>query len=217
MLKGLFSADGKFYAITSKIVDLVIVTLLWIVGCLPVVTLLTSTASMYHTVVKCIRYDRGSVFGEFKEAYRKNLRQGIGLTVLYGTAGALIAFADYHVFVVSVDRSDMIFVLGAVLLILSAVYLLNVLWLVPVFSRFSDTFGKIIKLNYVIAMRHLVRSVAMLLVVAAAAVLVLASNESLIILPAVVLLINSYLSETALRRYMPRQEEDNGDWRYGFQ
>jgi len=36
------------------------------------------------------------------------------------------------------------------------------------------------------------------------------------ILPSVVVLCLSFLIEPAMRRYMPKQEEDNGDWRYGF-
>lgn len=216
MKQGIFSVDGKFYAFTSKLVDVVVLSLLWLVGCLPVVTIITSTSSMYHVAVQCIRYDRGSIFTEFKEAYRNNLRQGIGLTVFYGILGALIAFVDYQLFIRSTDVSGPFFVLSLGMLILSAVYILNLLWIIPVFSRFSNTFGNIIKLNYVVAVRYLIRSIPMLLVIVAAVILFLASNELFLIIPALVAFVNSYLAEPALRRYMPKQEEDNGDWRYGF-
>lgn len=216
MKQGIFSVDGKFYAFTSKLVDVVVLSLLWLVGCLPVVTIITSTSSMYHVAVQCIRYDRGSIFTEFKEAYRNNLRQGIGLTVFYGILGALIAFVDYQLFIRSTDVSGLFFVLSLGMLILSAVYILNLLWIIPVFSRFSNTFGNIIKLNYVVAVRYLIRSIPMLLVIVAAVILFLASNELFLIIPALVAFVNSYLAEPALRRYMPKQEEDNGDWRYGF-
>lgn len=201
----------------SKIVDLFLLSVFWIIGCLPVVTLLTSTASMYHTVVKCVRYDRGSVFREFMEAYKKNLKQGIGLTILYGALGALIGIVDYQVFVMSVDRTILLFAAAFGMVLLSVLWLLNVLWLVPVFSRFLNSLGNIIKLNYVVAGRHLLRSIPILAVVAVSAVLTLAVNELILILPALVMLVNSYLAEPALRKYMPAQEEDNGDWRYGFQ
>ena len=211
------SVDGKFYTFMCKIADLVVVAFLWIVGCLPVVTFLASTASMYYTVVKCIRYDRGHVFQEFKKAYKQNLRQGIGLTLMYGGVGALIGLGDYCVFVQSTNRSGGFFVFAVGVLILSALYLLNLLWIAVVFSRFSNTLGNVLKLNYVIALRNFPRSLLMLLIILIAVILFMAVNELIFILPSTVAWINSHLSERALWRYMPEKKDDSDDWRYGFQ
>ena len=216
-MKDFFHVDGKFFSVMSKVVDLFLLVLFWIVGCLPIVTIITSTASLYTTVVKCIRYDRGRVLPEFWEAYRTNLRQGIALTVLYGGIGTAIGCLDYWVFAVSTNRTGAFLILAVVALGLSIVFLLNLLWIAPVFSRFSNTFGNILKLNYVIAVRNILRSIPILFLLAAAVIFVLAINELVFILPSVVVLCLSFLTEPALHRYMPKQEEDNGDWRYGFQ
>lgn len=215
-MRGIFDVDGKFFQVTSKIVDLVLLSLLWLIGCLPIVTIVTSTSSMYHTVVKCIRFDRGSCWGDFREAYKKNLKQGIGLTLLFGGVGAVIGFLDYQIFVVSQNRSSLFFALAFGMLLVSFVYLLNVLWIIPVFSRFSNTFGNILKLNYVIAVRHIPRSLLLFALMAAVVILLLASNELIFIAPALVCLVSSYAFENALHKFMPEQNEDNGDWRYGF-
>lgn len=212
-MKGFFSVDGKFYTVMSKIFDLLLVILLWLAGCIPVVTVLTSTASMYHTVVKCVRYDRGRVLPEFWEAYRKNLPQGIGLTVLFGVSGAVLGWLDHLILIVHSGES---LLLTLVLLAVSLLYILNLVWIVPVFSRFANTFGGILKLNYVIAVRNVLRTVPMLLVTGVAAVLFLAVNETVFFAPSVVLLLHSYLAEPAMRRYMQPQTEAD-DWRYGCQ
>lgn len=211
-----FSVEGKFYTVCSKIVDMVILTLMWAVGCIPIVTILTSTSSMYHTTVKCIRYERGKVWEEFMDAYKKNLKQGVGLTVLFGVIGAAIGYGDYYVFAVAEGRSYPSYLLAMAMLVLSVLYLLNVIWLVPVFSRFSDTFGRILRLNYVIAVRNLLRSIPMFLIFLAAVILTFASVLLIIISPSLVLLLHSYLAEPAMRKFMPKVEDDNGDWRYGF-
>ena len=215
-MRNFFSADGRFYAVTGKIVDLVIITFLWLIGCIPVITIFTSTASMYHTVVKCVRYERGKVFEEFKAAYRKNLKQGIALLMIYGAIGAGIASLDYYVAVILTRRSGMVLVLAVGALIFTVLYLMNVLWIIPVFSRFADTLGKILQLNYVISMKYFVRGIVLFLLTAATVIFILASNELIIIFPALVMLLASYLAEPVLHRYMPEQDQDNGDWRYGF-
>ena len=213
---GFFSVEGKFYSITSRIVDMVIITVMWIIGCIPIVTILTSTSSMYHATVKCIRYYRGRALTEFIEAYKKNLRQGIPLTVFYGAIGAMIGLIDYRVFAVMQSRTGVAFILAFGMAAVTVLYLLNVLWLVPVFSRFTNTFGGIIQLNYVIAAKHVIRSIPMLMVLIIAVILVLASFPLVILFPSLAMLLISYLSEPGLHKYMPKQEEDNGDWRYGF-
>ena len=211
-----FRVDGKFYTVMSKVADMALLSVFWIIGCLPVVTLVTSTASLYHTVVKCVRYDTGAVFRDFKEAYKKNLRQGIGLTLLFGAMGAILAFADYWLFFVSKSRSALLLLATLAALLLSVVYVLNVLWLVPVFSRFSNTFNMILKLNYVISMRHLLRCIPVIVMIAVAVILLVTLNGLLFFVPALVTLLSSYFAEPVLWRYMPKQEDTSGDWRYGF-
>lgn len=213
---GIFSVEGKFFSVTSRMVDMVVITLLWLIGCIPIVTILTSTSSLYQATVKCIRYDRGKAYQEFIDAYKKNFKQGVGLTVLYGVIGGIIGYGDYYVFALSKSRTSTAFVFAVGMLVLTIVYSLNVLWLVPVFSRFANTFGKIIQLNYVIATRHLIRSIPMVAIVIVSVIFMLASFPLVIIFPSLVMLLISYFSEPGLHKYMPKQEEDNGDWRYGF-
>ena len=171
---------------------------------------------MYHTTVKCIRYDRGKVFEEFKEAYKKNLKQGILLTIVFGIAGTVIGLIDYRVFGLMQSRTSAAFILAFGMLIVTVIYLMNVLWLIPVFSRFTNTFGKIMQLNYAIAVRRIIRSIPMFLILIVSVILVLASFPLVIVFPSLAMLLISYLSEPGLHKYMPKQEEDNGDWRYGF-
>lgn len=212
-----FRLDGKFYTVMGKAADMILLSVFWLIGCIPVVTFFTSTSSLYHTVVKCVRYERGNVFRDFMEAYEKNLRQGIKLTLFYGVIGILLAALDYWLFMKSTNRTGAAFVAAIALLLLNGVYLVNTLWLVPVFSRFADTFQNLLKLNYIICIRHFWKSVLLVLIAAVALIFALGYNELVFCLPAVAALVYSYLVEPVLLRYMPKQETDNGDWRYGFQ
>ena len=114
------------------------------------------------------------------------------------------------------SRTSAAFILAFGMLIVTVIYLMNVLWLIPVFSRFTNTFGKIMQLNYAIAVRQIIRSIPMFLILIVSVILVLASFPLVIVFPSLAMLLISYLSEPGLHKYMPKQEEDNGDWRYGF-
>lgn len=215
-MKNLFSAEGTFYSVSSKIVDMALLSILWLVGCIPVVTILTSTASMYQATVKCVRYDRGKAYQEFIDAYKKNLKQGIGLTLLYGGIGALIGYGDYFVFFLMKNRTSLGFMAAVFMLLLTFVYLMNIVWIVPVFSRFSNTFGNLLRLNFVASVHFIIRSIVMIGIVVITVILILSYIPLIILLPSLALFVISYISEPGLHRYMPKQEEDNGDWRYGY-
>lgn len=215
-MRGLFSAEGTFFSVCSKIVDMVIITFMWAVGCIPVVTILTSTASMYHTTVKCVRYDRGKAVQDFIDAYKKNLKQGVQLTVLYGLIGVAIGFIDYKMVFLAQSKSGAMFIFSLFMFIVTCLYLLNLLWIVPVFSRFSNTLGNILQLNFVISFRNIIRSIPMLVIILALVILVVASVPLIILASSLIMFLLSYFAEPALHKFMPKQEEDNGDWRYGF-
>ena len=213
-MKGFFDMNRAFWQAMGKAVDLLALSILWLLGCLPVVTILTSTVSLYHTVVKCVRFDQGHFFSEFKDAYRKNLKQGVLLTLLFGVPGGAIGYLDYWLVAISQNRSGAMLILTFGALVLTVLYLSNLFWSIPVFSRFSNTFGNLLKLNYVLAVRQLWRSFLLLLMLMAAMIVFLAVNEFIILLPALTALTGSFLTEKPMYRYMPEQQED-GDWRYG--
>lgn len=215
-MKSLFSIDGRFFRIMGKVADLFVATLLFILGCLPVVTLVTSTAALYYTVVKCVRYDTGRLLTEFRDFYVANLRQGILLTLLFAAVGGLVGYADYRVVAGVMGGAKVPLVAAVGLMILSILFLLNLLWIAPVFSRFANTLGNVLRLNYVIALRSLRRTVAMLVMIAAAAMLILALNELIFLLPGLLALGQSFLAEPVLRRYMPEVADSSADWRYGY-
>ena len=212
VLGRLFSTDGKFFAVTSKIFDLILVTLLWMVGCLPVVTILTSTAGMYHTAVKCVRYDQGGVLSTFWDAYRKNLNQGIVLTILFGGTGALLGWGNYHLFWVTGGGTPEALAAAILLLLLSCLYLSAVFWIVPVFSRFANSLSNLLRLDFVIALRYFLRFLPGLALLAAAGAGVFVSVPLVIVLPGEIFGCYSTDEELGILQNTVEVFSDRGGW-----
>ena len=61
----LFSTDGVIYRFLTVTGNIIIATVLWLIGCIPVVTIGTSTAALYYTIVKSVRKEVGYVHAEF--------------------------------------------------------------------------------------------------------------------------------------------------------
>ena len=73
----LFNYDSPFWSFMSRLADLIILNLLWIVFCIPVVTIGASTTAMYRVTLNMVRGEGSGVVRMFWDAFRLNLKQAV--------------------------------------------------------------------------------------------------------------------------------------------
>ena len=69
-----FNYDNKFFRGISVLVDCVIISVCWMLMCIPVFTIGAASAAMYDTVHKTIRRDKGYVWSGFWKSFRENFK-----------------------------------------------------------------------------------------------------------------------------------------------
>ena len=74
-----FNYDSPFWSFMSRIADLVIVNILWLVFCIPVFTIGASTAAMYRVTLNLVRGEGGGVVRSFWASFKLNFKQGVRL------------------------------------------------------------------------------------------------------------------------------------------
>lgn len=181
--------------------NVILVSVLWLIGCIPVVTAGTSTAAMYYTVVKSIRKENGYLAKEFFRAYRMNLRQGIPATLLVAAAVLLMYFnLRYAVWVVRPNDST----IGVILEVVYAAFLILFLaigtYLFPVLSRLQVKFTELLKITAWMSARHLLTTIGMLAVLVVQVVVCYVFLPGLAFIPAAGCLLQSVLLEPKLRK-----------------
>ena len=206
MLKKIFGIDSSFTDIMGKLADLVLLSVLWLLCCLPAVTFATSTSALYYTTMKCIRRERGTIGKEFFGFFKSNWKTGIGVSLCYFVLGALVvsniravgqmeAGSGLYVFY----RVESLWV-GLLFVFLS-------IYLFPVFSRFEYGVIEAVKMSLLLSVRHIVRSVVMAVLFGGVVFAVLRFPAAVLILPALWMLILSYLMEKIFVKYMKEPEE----------
>lgn len=85
-----FSNESRLGQILEKVLDLCKMNLLWLLGCLPIVTAGASTTALFYTA-NCYRHGEGSVAKNFWNGFKNNFFQAtvIWLLILLAMAGAL--------------------------------------------------------------------------------------------------------------------------------
>lgn len=209
----IFQMDSPVMTFFNKAGELILLDICWLIGCIPIVTIGTSTTALYYAVVKSVRKDTGYPVGEFLRAYKRNLKQGIAATLIIIAFTAVLylnreiaANAESAAGITGVLIYDGIFaVLGGI-----AVYLF------PVLSRFSFRLRDGFKLSFVMAVRYLPATV----LVAAGTVLLFVvwayclPMPLILVLPAAWYYAVSFYMERVLLKYMPKPEEGEMSWYY---
>ncbi len=186
-----------------------IVSFVWLIACIPVVTVGLATIAMYYSVVKVVRYERGYVLTEFLSALKREWKQGILFSILYIAAYALL-YLDYLVW--DTYESAQGLILSCVCIVIVVIVTATACYLFPLLSRFELSFRDTVKMTAFLAFRYLPTTVVLLLIVAASVIMVSANYAFILFVPGVAAMLSSVLLEKIFRRLTPEPEEGQRQW-----
>ena len=82
LIKAAFDTDNFLMRFCEKVLDIVMVNLLFVVSCLPIVTIGVAKISLYQTIFEVKRSRRIRVFKIYIRAFKQNLKLGFQLGLL---------------------------------------------------------------------------------------------------------------------------------------
>ncbi len=177
--------DSPFMKFLESIANMLIVSFLWLVFSLPVITVVPASAAMYHSVSKVIFGAKGGkgIFKDFFDSFKLNLKSGIILSLIVIVAVLFILeglWTGYQIFRVSIW--GMLYMILGVLVTVSAVSIFLVM--PAVLSRFEAGPGSIIRLSAYFAMKRPFRNILNMILFAVLAFAVQTFPLALFIAPA---------------------------------
>ena len=221
-----FSSEGPLIGFLQKIGTLIVLSVLFILCSLPVVTIGAAASALYYAVAKSVRRERGYPTKEFFRAFKRNLKNGTVLTVIFGGFAALILYNREVLWQASAGEREMLseIMMGSpdggaltlyviydgilIFLVMLAVYLF------PVLSRFAMKLSDIVKLSFVMSLRYFYFTI---LLVAGTGILLylqwkVLPMPTILLLPGGWTYLSSYLLEKAMKKYIPAPKEGEDEW-----
>lgn len=203
----LFSVDSKLFQGLSKLADWMLLSLMWLLACVPVITAGAATAALFYTADHAVRRDESGVFSAFWKSFRREFRQATVLwgiaVVLYGTIGFALRLAlQLTEAGQSPDRTrTILMVIAAVVITLWAQ-----LWF-PYLARFEDKLRTLLKNTLFIALAQIPRAFVLLLLAAAvlmlSAVCMVYAPIALFLLPAGYAYLAGRLIDKIFEKFLP--------------
>ena len=151
--------DTRIYRWLETATDFFLLNLMWLVACLPVVTIFPSTAAMFCVVRDWVRGKEGSLTRTFIARFRENL----GQSLLVGTIWVVFGIALFLDFLVASQLSYWAeIVLKSVLVFVSTVYAFGSVYLFPVMVHYDTDWKTVIKNSLLISVGRLPTTLACL-------------------------------------------------------
>lgn len=205
MFRNLLKPDSPLMITMTQLTDCIFLSLFWLVGCFPVVTIGLSFAALYDAVYRGFRQGEKNNWHRFWHTYRANWKASLAPTAVFLACAILLSRGLITLWNSAVAGiiSWMVFSGGAFLGVL-AVGVLSVLF--PVLSRFENSFAGLLKNTFFLAMANLPRTVVLGVLNAVSVLLCIRYIFPLFFLPALAALISTLLIEPMLKPYLPEED-----------
>lgn len=91
-----FRGDSAYTQVMTKIFNIFWLSILWLLCCIPVITIGASTIALYYVMLKLVKDEESTVTREFFRSFKENFLQSLPVTVIFLVVAAVLV-ADFHI------------------------------------------------------------------------------------------------------------------------
>jgi len=203
----LFNMENPVWSFIGKLADVILLNILWIICCIPIVTIGPATTALYYVTLKLAENEEGYTVKSFFYSFKANLKQGMVIGIIMSLAGAFL-IADHILYIRIIGFSTLFNqIVYALLLMVTLIYILLSIYIYPMLARFENPIMKTFKNSLFIAIRHLPSSALMLVVTIAMGLVSFVVFPPLMLFGiALIAFLNSFTLTHIFKKYMPEKE-----------
>lgn len=207
-----WNVDNPVWKFIGRLADFFLLSVLWVIFSLPLVTMGAASTALYEQVMKMAEDQEGRLLQGFVRSFRANLRQGTAIWLGFLGVGALLAF-DLLWAIGGTGYLHWVFFFTAALL--SLAWLLTLSFVFPLLARVENTSWSLVKMAGAIVSRNLLPVLTGFILYAAfLAVGVFVFWPVLLVVPALPAYLSGRLYLRVLERYglLRRPGEEAGEF-----
>ena len=207
-----FSLDSKFSQIMGRVFDLMMLNIIFLIMCIPIVTIGASTTALYTVMLKLVRNEEGYIFRSFFRAFKENFKQST-LIWLIIAAFSVVWWLDFRIAgMMGAGAGE---VLRIIFLIVGFLLLSVTIYVFPLTARYENKISATFKNALILTIAKLPYTLLMVAVVVVAVLaslwntmmLMMALPLWFLFMVSLIAWINSYL----LRRVFTVFEQNEDD------
>ena len=151
MASGIFNLENPVWKYLGRVADAILLTILWAVFSLPVITIGASTTALFYCALKIVKGEEGYLIKQFVKSFRANLLQGTIIWMLcLGMGGALA----WNLWFFHAQESSMAKVVFIMICVFTYVFLMVLHYVFAVLARFESSVGNLFAMSFYLSMKN---------------------------------------------------------------
>lgn len=208
----LFDLDAPIWVWMSEVADVIILTMLWWICCIPIVTIGDATTAFFYVMGKKVRKENTYVAKDFFKSFKQNFKQSLPITIIMlitFVSASLYGFMTFEGLLLQATSLKWIIPVTTIF-VFEVVNIFTYLW--ALLSRFDMKTKVLVKTALVLTHKHLLTTVANTLVFVITGYLVFRLPFLIVFAPGIVITLSSFLMQNLFSRYitsdMPKTPEE---------
>lgn len=200
----MFNYNGKFMSTLLSLTDAVVLGILWLVCCVPVITIGAASTAFYYAYNKAVCQKMGYAWREFFYGFKSNFKQATKLWLILLALGAVL-LADGYLLLVYGEVLPAAGVFMGITLVLTVALVMCGCVLFPYIARFEVGTKEALKNAAIIMLANLFLGILLVILYGAAIVLSLRIPFVGILAPTVYMYFANRILEHVFRKYMTQE------------
>lgn len=151
-MNNLFNPDNIVMQFLYKVSDLIILNLIFMLSCIPIITIGPALSALYYVNLKIIRGEDPYIWRNYWKSFRQNFKQS---TIVWLLSIAVFLFMKLDFDIVYAQKSNVFTVIGIFLVIVSVFLISIFIYVFPIISHFVCTTKQALKNAVLMSIAHL--------------------------------------------------------------
>jgi uncharacterized membrane protein YesL len=156
----IFSQDNPFFQAMGNIFDLFVLNVLWLLCCLPIFTIGPSTCAFFYVLTHVLHGEETYLVKEFFHSFRQNFKQGVCLGLPLTAVGV---FLGVDIWLCRRSGTGIYTFMMVFFAVLFLCWAFITLYAFPLLAKYEKTNSEILVLAFSLSIRHLGKTLLMLL------------------------------------------------------
>lgn len=200
-----FNFDNPFFTGLAKLLDTMLLSIVWFVCCIPIFTIGAASTAMYYATHKSLRRNRGYLFTSYWQSFKSNFLQATFSWLIQLFILVVIGIDMYLLNYLNGQGSS----LGLLFYVFVVMLALMIVWIQYTFAyqaRFENTLKNTLKNAGLIAFGNLPWSLLVLVLFVVSAYIIYLLPILLFFVPAALYLLYDLILERVFRKYMSPED-----------
>jgi len=207
-MRDFFSIDGPFNKYGGILADAMILSFLWIIFSIPIITIGAANTALFYVTTRRIANREGYITSDFWHAFKANFGRATKFWLLNMLVVIIASFNMLNMWLGGAGGNMITFLFPMQILILIQISFISV-YLYPMIARFDMGFKQTIKSSFYMANRHMLTSFSCVVLVGGFIFLSLWYMPILIlIVPGAYAMLSSHMIMRVFKKYRPEMDKD---------